>query len=157
MKEINQKIIHEFYRAFQKKDAETMLRFYAPEVRFEDPAFGVLKEPYVSAMWKMLCASATDLKIDFKILSTDENSGEAYWEASYTFKATGRKVLNKIHAHFIFKDGLIIEHKDSFDLYKWAKQAIGWKGFLLGFTPFFKNKLNIQTGKMLDKFLESNA
>lgn len=154
MKEINQKIIHEFYSAFQKKDAETMLRFYSPEIRFEDPAFGLLKEPYVSAMWKMLCASATDLKIDFEILSSDEDSVEAYWEASYTFKATGRKVFNKIHAHFVFKDRMIIEHKDTFDLYKWSKQALGWKGYLIGFTTYFKRKLNTQTRKMLDKFLE---
>lgn len=154
MKDINQKIISEFYSAFQEKDADTMVRLYDPEICFEDPAFGVLKEPYVSAMWEMLCASATDLKIDFEILSSSDDKVEAYWEASYTFKASGRKVLNKINAHFVLKDHLIIEHKDHFNLYNWAKQALGWKGYLIGFTFYFKSKLNKQTHKMLDKYLQ---
>ena len=102
----------------------------------------------------MLCASGTDLKIDFEIISVSEDNVEAYWEATYTFKATGRKVFNKIQAHFILKDGLIVDHRDHFDLYKWAKQALGWKGYAIGFTSFFKSKLNKQTGKMLDNYLE---
>ena len=154
MKEINQKVIHDFYSAFQKKNAEGMVKHYSKEIVFEDPAFGILKEPNASAMWKMLCASGTDLKIDFEIISVSEDKVEAYWEATYTFKATGRKVFNKIQAHFILKDGLIVDHRDHFDLYKWAKQALGWKGYAIGFTSFFKSKLNKQTGKMLDNYLE---
>ena len=76
----------------------------------------------------------------------------ANWEAIYNFSKTGRKVHNKIKAEFEFKDGKIIKHTDTFDLHKWAKQAMGFKGFLLGGTSFFKKKLNAQTNKLLSSF-----
>jgi hypothetical protein len=82
---------------------------------------------------------------------------DAYWEALYTFSASGRKVHNKIRAHFEFKDGLILRHTDSFNLHRWASQALGWKGFLLGATSFFKKKLNKQTRRLLVKFLQESS
>jgi len=49
---------------------------------------------------------------------------------------------------------LIIKHTDDFNLHNWAKQALGFKGLLLGKTNFFKKKLHQTTGKLLAK-LES--
>ena len=72
------------------------------------------------------------------------------------FSKTGRKVHNIVNAEFEFKDSKIIKHTDSFNLHKWASQAIGFKGSLLGGTTFFKNKLNLQTRKMLNDFKEKN-
>ena len=43
---------------------------------------------------------------------------------------TGNAVLNRIDARFTFRDGKIIRHEDSFDLWKWAGQALGMKGKL---------------------------
>jgi hypothetical protein len=53
-------------------------------------------------------------------------------------------VINKIKANFVFENGKIKEHKDSFDFYKWAKQALGFKGLLLGWTSFLHNKVKQQ-------------
>jgi len=33
------------------------------------------------------------------------------------------------------RNGLIVEHRDSFDLWRWARQALGAKGLLLGWLP----------------------
>ena len=49
--------------------------------------------------------------------------------------------------------GLIIKHTDVFDLHRWAGQALGWKGKLLGGTGFFQKKLHAQTAEMLDRFI----
>jgi ketosteroid isomerase-like protein len=152
----NKELIEKFYSAFQNKDFEIMASCYHPEVVFKDPAFGTLKGDRAKAMWKMLCNSSKDLKIEFSELSADENNGSAHWEADYTFSRTGNKVHNNIDATFVFKDGLIITHTDDFNLRKWAGQAIGFKGKILGGTAFFKKKLQAQTNSMLDRFIKES-
>ena len=108
-------------------------------------------------MWRMLCHSQKDK--DFKVLFYDiesnTNTGTAKWEAFYTFSKTGRKVHNKISAQFEFKDGKIIKHIDDFNLHSWSRQAMGFKGLLLGGTVFFKKKLQEQTNYTLTKFENS--
>lgn len=93
---------------------------------------------------------------DFKIkVSNSEFANQkwkVHWEAFYVFSKTGRKVHNIINAEFEFKDGKIIKHSDHFNLYRWSRQALGFKGLLLGWTSFFKKKLSAQTNKLLSKF-----
>lgn len=129
-----------------------MAACYHQDIVFEDPAFGILKGEKVKNMWRMLCTNSKDLEIIFSEVEANESIGKAHWEARYTFSQTGRKVQNVIEAEFVFKDGKIIKHNDSFDLHKWAKQALGFKGLLLGGTSFFKKKLNQQTNSLLSKF-----
>ena len=62
-------------------------------------------------------------------------TGRAHWVATYTYSATGRPVENRIDATFEFRDGRIVRHRDRFDLYRWARQALGPKGLLLGWLP----------------------
>ena len=50
-------------------------------------------------------------------------------------RKTGRKVLNRIDAEFVFRAGKIARHTDSFDLWAWAGMALGLKGRLLGWLP----------------------
>ena len=146
-------LIHKFYTAFNELDAETMVSCYHQEVKFEDPAFGTLQGERAKNMWRMLCQSQKGK--DFKVLHSEVTDHSAYWEAFYTFSKTGRKVHNKIHAKFEFKDGLIVKHSDHFDLHKWSKQAMGFSGAILGWTGFFKNKLQKQTNSLLTKFEQS--
>ncbi|WP_062055755.1 nuclear transport factor 2 family protein [Aquimarina longa] len=146
-------LIEIFYTGLSNRDAEAMLSCYHDDVIFEDPAFGKLKGDRAKAMWRMLCKNGKDLKIEFSEIESTINTGKAHWEAWYKFSKTGRLVHNKINAQFEFKDGKIIKHIDHFNLHRWASQAIGWKGKLLGGTGFFKKKLIKQTNKMLDKFM----
>jgi len=152
---MSKELITKFYKAFSELDSTTMVSCYHNDIEFTDPAFGTLKGERAKAMWVMLCKNAQDLKIEFSKVEATENTGSAHWDASYTFRKTGRPVLNKIDAQFKFKDGKIIKHIDSFDLHNWAKQAIGFQGLLLGGTSFFKKKLHQQTNGLLDKFIKS--
>ena len=147
-------IIENFYTAFANLDAEGMVACYHEDVVFEDPAFGMLKGEKAKNMWRMLCSSqkGKDFTVNFSNIEMSNLGGKAYWEAFYTFSKTGRKVHNKIKAEFKFKDGKIIEHIDTFDLYRWSRQALGFTGFLMGWTTFFKKKLNSQTNMLLSKF-----
>ncbi|MCF6269842.1 MAG: nuclear transport factor 2 family protein [Melioribacteraceae bacterium] len=149
-------MIGQFYRALQKLDAEEMVKHYHPEVEFEDPAFGKLKGEKARNMWRMLCKSSKELKITFNNIQFNDEIGNANWEAEYIFNKTGRKVYNQIKAEFEFKDGKIIKHKDDFNLHKWAAQALGIKGLLLGWTPIFKAKLNNECNKLLDIYERRN-
>jgi len=126
---------------------------YANNATFSDPVFENLNAAEVRAMWQMLITRATDLALEFKNVAADETSGSAEWTAVYTFSATGKKVINKIKANFVFENGKIKEHKDSFDFYKWAKQALGFKGLLLGWTSFLHNKVKQQARNNLIKFM----
>lgn len=143
-----------FYKAFKELDAETMVSCYHEEVQFEDPAFGILDGARAKNMWRMLCSSqqGKDFIVTISDISCENQAGKAHWEAFYTFGKTGRKVHNKIDAKFELKDGKIIRHTDRFSLYRWAKQAFGISGLLLGWTPFFRKKLQRQTNRLLDKF-----
>ena len=85
-------------------------------------------------------------------MKVEETIVTLQWEAKYTFSKTGRKVHNKIHASVEIQNGKIVKHKDSFNLRRWASQALGLKGALLGGTAFFRKKLQSQTNGLLDKF-----
>ncbi|WP_299336860.1 nuclear transport factor 2 family protein [uncultured Psychroserpens sp.] len=151
------KLIETFYKAFGDLDAEIMCSCYHDDIVFEDPAFGVLKGKRAGNMWRMLCDSQKDkdFKIIYSEIEANSDKGSAKWEAFYTFSKTGRKVHNKIQADFEFKDGKIIKHTDHFNLHKWARQAMGIKGFMIGRTRYFKNKLRYQTNNLLTKYESS--
>jgi len=149
-----EKLIQQFYSSFEQFDVESMVECYHPEIVFEDPAFGKLSGEQAKNMWRMLITNqkGKDFSISYSDVKGTNKNGSAHWEAKYNFSKTGRKVQNKIDAEFEFKDGLIIKHTDSFDLHSWAKQALGFKGFLLGGTSFFQKKLQTQTSKLLSDF-----
>jgi len=152
----NEALITKFYTAFANADAKTMAECYHPKVHFIDPAFGLLKEEQVSKMWEMLLIkSKGNLKIEFSNVKADEFTGSANWIATYNFSKTNRNVINRIAAEFSFQDGLIIKHTDSFDVWKWSKQAFGPTGYLLGWTGFFQKKVQQQALSSLRKFEES--
>ncbi len=149
----NEALIHTFYEAFAKRDAEGMAACYHTDIRFSDPAFPKLEGPAAGAMWRMLCERGADLEIVHSQVTASDAEGSAHWDATYTFSATGRKVHNRIDAAFKFKDGKIIEHRDTFDLWAWSRMALGMKGTLLGWSSLVRNKVQGQAGGQLKKFM----
>lgn len=150
-------LINTFYTAFAKADWQTMANCYHEEVEFNDPVFVGLKGKEAAAMWQMLIErSKGNIKISFNNVEADEKTGRADWIAEYLFSATGRNVINRIHAEFEFKEGKIIKHTDHFDLHKWASQAMGLKGQLLGWLPFFRKKVQKTVRQALDGFIAKN-
>jgi ketosteroid isomerase-like protein len=152
----NETTIDNFYSAFQKRDFKTMQACYADNATFSDAVFRNLDATKVRAMWEMLCRTGKGLTIEYKNVKADENTGEAEWIANYNFSATGNKVENRIKANFTFKDGKIVTHTDHFDFYRWAKQAMGTTGLLLGWTPYLKNQVRTKAADNLQKFMDKN-
>jgi len=148
----NKELIEKFYTSFQRLDAEAMIGCYHPDIRFSDPVFPNLSGAEVGKMWRMLCSQAKNFELTFDAIEADELTGKARWEARYDFSATGRRVHNKIDAVFEFQDGKIIKHTDTFDFWKWSSQAIGLVGFLLGWMPLLRKKVQKQAGERLAGF-----
>ncbi len=149
----NEATIAKFYTAFANADAVKMSECYHSKVQFRDPAFGLLKEDQVYKMWEMLLKkSKGNIKIEFSEVKADDFVGSAYWIATYNFSKTNRNVVNHVFAEFQFQDSLIIKHTDTFDVWKWSKQAFGITGYLLGWTGFFQKKIQQQALLSLQKY-----
>lgn len=149
----NENLIRTFYEAFARNDAEAMVACYHAEIEFSDPAFGSLKGEDAKNMWRMLVGrSKGNIKIAFSNVAADGEKGSADWVADYAFSKTGRQVHNEIHAEFEFKDGKIFRHHDTFDIWKWSKQALGLSGVLLGWSSFLQNKIRQNALKALQEY-----
>jgi ketosteroid isomerase-like protein len=148
----NAELITRFYQAFQQRDAETMAACYGEDVRFSDPVFEDLRGSEAADMWRMLTARAQNFSLTFSNVQADERQGSAQWVATYLFSQTGNTVVNRIDALFIFRDGKIVEHHDHFGLWRWARQALGAKGVLLGWAPPVQNAIRRQAAKGLAQF-----
>lgn len=153
----NAQLVHRFYSAFARRDAAEMVSCYDPAVHFSDPVFPDLKGAQAGAMWRMLCERGKDLRIEFRGIEADDRSGQAHWEAWYTFSATGRKVHNIIEARFEFREGKIIRHRDSFSFWRWARQALGPMGLLLGWSGMVKSRVRFQAAKGLEVFVRKEG
>ncbi len=147
----NRELIKKLYAALDARDGEAMASCYAPDATFRDPVF-TLAGSDVGDMWRMLTSRAKDLRCEASDVEADALTGSANWVAHYTYSATGRAVVNRIHAQFRFRDGAIAEHVDAFNLWKWSAQAIGLPGTLLGWTPMVRGKIRRQAAATLAKF-----
>jgi limonene-1,2-epoxide hydrolase len=150
----NEEVITAFYKAFQKRDFKTMQQLYADTATFSDPVFQHLDAKQVRAMWEMLIWRGKDMKIDFKNVQANGSGGSAEWVAYYSFSATGNHVENHIKAMFEISNGKITKHTDVFDFKRWARQAFGFRGWLLGGTSFLKNKVRENAMANLQKYME---
>ena len=152
--QLNSAVISRFYEAFQRLDAEAMAECYSDDVLFSDPVFGTLRGAQAADMWRMLTARAQNFSVIFDQVRADDRTGSAHWVATYLFSQTGRTVVNAIEARFVLRDGKICEHHDHFDLWRWSRQALGFKGLLLGWSPLVQNAIRAQAHKGLKAFGE---
>ena len=149
----NDAVIQRLYGAFANRDGDTMASCYAPDASFSDPVFTDLQGAEPGAMWRMLTSQASDLRVVLLDHQADGDRGSARWRAHYTFSQTGRPVVNDVRASFRFADGLIADHRDEFDFHRWARQALGPAGLLLGWTPVLKAAVRRRARANLDEFL----
>lgn len=148
-----QQLLEGFYRAFAAKDADTMAAAYAADATFSDPVFVGLKDGEPGQMWRMLTSRSQDLTLDLVSCSADDAVGSARWIARYTFAQTGRSVVNDVSSSFTFEGGLIKAQTDAFDFHRWAGQALGLSGRLLGGTPLLRRAVRAKARAGLDAFI----
>ncbi len=152
----NELLIKKFYTCFQNKDYRGMQDCYADNAVFNDSVFKNLSSLQVKAMWEMLIKNGKDFKLEFSNIKVTNKNGSAHWDAYYTFSKTGNRVINRIDASFTFENGKIVSHTDNFNFYKWAKQALGITGVLLGWTSFMKHKVQKSAMESLTAFINQS-
>jgi len=151
----NSDLITRFYTAFAARDHSPMAAAYAPDSTFADAVFS-LRGKEIGAMWHMLCESGKDLKVVFSEVEADDQVGRAHWEAWYSFG--GRPVHNILEARFKFAPALhgtalIVAHRDEMNFRRWAAQALGPMGKLLGWAPFVQRQVQARARARLDRFI----
>ncbi|WP_144665860.1 nuclear transport factor 2 family protein [Dokdonia sp. Hel_I_53] len=149
----NKELLEKFYTSFAQGNFKGMTECYDENILFKDPVFGTLRGKRARAMWEMLLSrKSKDLEINYEIINSTTEQGNVRWTATYLYGKKKRKVINNVSSNFKFKNGKIVEHIDSFNLWKWTKQALGSIGYVLGWTPFLKKKMQDATNKKLDDF-----
>ncbi len=152
----NAALLQRFYTAFAARDADIMAACYAPDATFRDAAFD-LRGAEIGSMWKMLCLRGKDLTLEFRDVTADDTRGSAHWEPRYTFSATKRPVHNVIDSAFEFRDGLIVKQVDTFDFWRWSRQALGPVGLLFGWLPALQTKVRAQAMASLRQFEKAKS
>ena len=94
------------------------------------------------------------LEVDVKILEDTPDRARVDWTARYTFTPTKRVVVNRVHTRMVIAAGKIVQQVDDFSFWRWSGQALGWKGWLLGFTPLVRDKVQRQAAKSLTEFAQ---
>ncbi len=148
-------LLESFYGAFARRDWAAMAACYHPEAAFRDEVFD-LKGKRIAAMWHMLLAAGKGMRIDASGIAAEGEDGRARWTADYVFSATGRKVRNRVASRFAFKDGLIHRQRDSFGFWRWAMQALGPSGLLLGWMPRMQHAVQARARANLDTFVQAH-
>lgn len=152
---ININIPEQFYGALTNHNSSEMIKLYHDDVIFTDPAFGMLQGIRAKKMWEMLLAnSKSDLNIQYEILDSSNEQATVSWIAKYKFGPQRRLVENHVIASLKIKQGKIVEHHDTFNMWKWSSQALGLSGRLLGWTGFMKKKVQLKTNRALDKYMK---
>ncbi len=128
-------VAERFYSAFAARDWRTMGSLYADDARFSDPAFVDLDAREVRAMWRMLITRGTDLTLQYQVLAESADAASVRWVLA-------------------LRDGAIVRHADAFDFHRWARQALGVPGLLLGWTPFFRRAVQGKARAGLRQFLQ---
>lgn len=145
-------LIETLYTCLDRKDHRGMADCYHPDATFEDIAFSLSGRKRIQAMWHLI--AETDLRATFRVLHADDATAVAELVDEYTFRATGRRVRNEIRSNFRFRDGHIIEHRDTCDALRWGVQALGpVKGVLSWILPFTRRA---KARKTLDAFLANH-
>ena len=148
----NAALLEKLFTCLNEKDHEGMAACYDPEAKFEDIAFNLDGRKQIHAMWHMI--SETDLCACFKVLRADSFDGEVALTDVYTFSETKRPVHNRIRCEFQFRDGLIVNHRDSCNALWWGIQALGpLLGLLSWIVP---KKRKEKARKKLEAFIEDH-
>jgi len=146
-----------FYAAFAALDGEAMAECYAPDVVFEDPAFGRLTGRDPGDMWRMLCGSGAGPTVTFDVVESTPTSAVVRWTADYAFGPRRRPVHNEVTSRLTTKDGLIVDHRDTFDFWRWSAQALGLPGRLLGWSPMVRARVRATARGRLAAFQARTA
>jgi len=151
----NEKTIHQFFRALENRDYETLLSCYSNNAVYNNPIMGLLDIETAKAMWELVCTCIPDLKTNYSdIQELDEEYATCLWEEEYIYNEN--LIYIKKKAYFRFENGLIIEHTDGFNFYDWCKRINGVVGWLFGWSNFMQKRIQKKERNKLIAYINTN-
>ncbi|ARU92149.1 hypothetical protein SCLARK_001685 [Spiroplasma clarkii] len=150
----NKEVVVKFFTALSKGDWKLMNNLYSKDVAFSDTVFGELNYSQITNLWEMLLTENPDLSANFKIVE-DGEVVKVQWVMVSKFGQKHRKVILNILSTLEVSKGKIIKHNDHFDFKKWAKQALGIIGWMLGSKQSFKNRIKEEAFIKLNSFIDA--
>ena len=162
----NEQTIHRFFGAFAYGDFRTMQQCLHPKAEFKDIGFD-LRGKQVPAMWHMLCAREGGIRVMYREVTVDDQTGRVKWECDYEFQreptSSPRHVHNKIETQIRFEDGLIRVQQDTCDFETWADQALGIIspiievfGSLTGHQDLLEQKVRESAKNRIEEFIKNH-
>lgn len=135
--------LEDFFAAFKRLDSLEMSKLYAANATFSDEVFKLQGRDEISRMWTMLVSNILRKGRETWNLSyVVESDTSVSWEATYLFGATGRVVINRVRSQFVFDaDGNVCQQVDTFNFWRWSRQALGLVGVFLGWSPLLKKSV----------------
>ena len=140
-------LLTRLYDALSRRDGEAMAALYAPDATFEDPVFR-LRGASIGRMWVALTRRAKRFEISYSIVEAGAGSGRVEWTARYLFGGK-RPVVNAIVSEIDLSKGKIVRQTDRFDFPRWAAQALGLPGRLLGRFEWFRRAFSRKAAKAI--------
>ena len=142
--EETREVLTRFYDALSRRDGETMASLYSPDASFEDEIYRLRGED-VGKMWRGLMSRAKTLTVSYTIAKAGAGDGTVEWTARYDYPGGG-PVVNVILSELELA-GKIVRQRDRFDFPRWAAQALGTKGKLLGRFEWFRRVVSREAAK----------
>ena len=136
-----QDITRQFFDCLAARDLPGMLAYYHPDIHYRNPLFD-LHGAEVAVMWQMWWNYFPDIRMVCK--DNDIRTNGTYWEATYTFPPTGRRIVHRLSTDLTFAKDTIIEHVDRFTMPEWAGQAYGFLGEVIGGWQLFTWRLAVR-------------
>ena len=143
--EETREVLTRFYDALSRRDGETMASLYSPDASFEDEIYRLRGED-VGKMWRGLMSRAKTLTVSYTIAKAGAGDGTVEWTARYDYPGGG-PVVNVILSELELVGGKIVRQRDRFDFPRWAAQALGTKGKLLGRFEWFRRVVSREAAK----------
>ena len=153
MSQQNIALVKSFYKAFSEKNPKEMITYYHENMVYENPIITRLEGRMAGNYWGMLIEREGEhLKVSASNIRADGDKVIADSKASYLWGDARRQVNNVGYAVFQFKDGKIIHQKDHYDFWKWSRMALGFPGYILGWSSFLNGKVRDTAFKMLKEY-----
>lgn len=148
--------LERFFDAMQRCDTEALRTSYHPALRFDDPLISTTsvgdRLDWCGMLWSPRDADGQRIwQLELEEVRTRGALATARWNLRYRYTPTKRLIDQALHSHFSFDaDGRITTQRDSFDFWRWSRQAHGLLGLLLGWTPLMWDQAREQARASLE-------
>ena len=154
---MSEALLHRWFDALARLDAEAMAACYHPSASFTDPLFPDLRGERVAWRWRMLAGGAADMRLSYDILAGDDRKATVRWRARWRLCGSGRVVSNEVRSTFTFWDGCIVRQVDEFGFWRWSRESLGLTGLVLGWIPAVRRAAGRRALAQLDRLVAASA